>query len=97
MVRPIGDKLVVKRDDLTTPPDIADRFLRKDSKIIIPDKARARSRYGRVLAVGPDVKEHIRQGDRVLISWLDGTKYSDRDMGDVELFLETEILAIVND
>lgn len=92
MVRPLGDRLVIERDGLTAPPDV---YIRKGSKLVLPQNALARSREGKVLAVGPDVKEDIRKGDRVAITWHEGTRYNDKDLGEIELFVETEILAVL--
>jgi co-chaperonin GroES (HSP10) len=94
MVTPKGNVLVVRRDELTVPPDVPDRFI-KHGKIIVPEIAKARSRQGEVLAVGPKVKEDIRKGDMVVITWHEGTRYTDKDMGEIELFLEPEILAVL--
>lgn len=94
MITPLGYHLVVKREELTVPPDVPDRFI-KHGKIIVPEIARARSRQGRVLAVGPDVKEDIRTGDLVAITWHEGTCYTDKHLGEVELFLESEVLAVL--
>lgn len=94
MITPKGDHLVVRRDSLTVPPDVPDRFI-KDGKIIVPEIAKARSRQGEVLAVGPGVKEDIRKGDLVVITWHEGTRYTDKHMGEVEVFLESEVLAVL--
>lgn len=93
MLTPIGNKLVVRRDPRTLPPDIANHF--ENGLIVIPEMAKAKSRYGKVVSVGPDVREDIRPGDGVLITWLDGSPFDDRDLGKVEVFVESEILAIV--
>lgn len=92
MIRPTGDHVVIKRDDLTAPPDV---YLRKGSKLIIPQNALARAREGKVLFIGPKVREDIRVGDRVAITWHEGTRYHDKHLGEIELFLETEVLAVL--
>lgn len=94
MLRPTGNKLVVRRDGLDAPGDV-DASVFKKGLLVMPDIARAKSRYGIVVRVGPDVKERIRKGDRVVITWFDGTHFDDEDLGEVEVFLESEILAVV--
>jgi co-chaperonin GroES (HSP10) len=87
MVRPTGKYVLVKRDPLEVPVGY-----QKPERIILADKALAKSKSATVLKVGKDVTQ-VCPGDRVLITWLDGTPYEDADLGKVEFLLEEEILA----
>jgi len=94
VVKPTGTHIVVCRDDNTAPTDLPDRFA-KDGKIIIPEKFKSKSKEATVLAIGKDVQEDIRVGDRVAITWHDGTKFTDKHFGEIEILYETEVLAVL--
>lgn len=95
MIEPYGIHVIVRRDDHGAPSDIPDRFFNPNNIIVAPQKAVSKSRFAKVLKVGPEIREDIREGDRVLITWLDGTKYEDADLGPVEVLKDVEILAVI--
>jgi co-chaperonin GroES (HSP10) len=63
--------------------------------IVVPETAKFRAKWGTVIDVGKYVQEDIQLGDRVAITWSDGTPWEDPETRTIyELFHETEILCI---
>ena len=89
MIVPVGDTVVVRRDDSTLPHNII-----KLERIIVPDTLKHKSRFGTVVRVGPDVRA-VKAGDKVVITWYDGTPHEDPEDGKVELFKAYEMLAVI--
>jgi len=71
MLRPIGDKIIVK---------LIERNLKTQSGIILSSNDPAEAQKGRVVAVGNTVKE-VRVGDAILPNWQTAsqTKFEDED------------------
>ena len=66
-------------------------------RIIIPETLKHKSRYGHVIQLGSNAKSiasDVKPGDRVIVSWYDGTKVVDTAQGEIEIFHEDEILAV---
>lgn len=93
-VRPLGDKILVKRDDAAT---------KTDSGIFLPESAKDKPKQGKVVAVGAGIlnKENgqympfsVKKGDTVIFSSYSGTEV--KIDGDAFLIMtEEEILGIV--
>ena len=93
-VRPLGDKILVKRDEAAT---------KTDSGIYLPESAKDKPKQGKVIALGngPLNKEtgarlsfSVKKGDTVLFSSYSGTEV--KIDGDAFLIMtEEEILGIV--
>ena len=91
-IRPLGDKVIVKRDE-------ADE--RTESGLYLPEQAKDKPRTGQVVAVGTGavnsetgerIPMTLRTGDKVIFSSYSGTEVK---LGDQELLImsEDEILA----
>lgn len=94
-VRPLGDKILVKRDEPET---------RTASGIFLPETGKERPKTGVIEAVGDgalntDTGERIplsvKKGDRVIFSSYAGTEVK---LGDLELLImsEDDVLAVID-
>jgi chaperonin GroES len=93
-VRPLGDKILVKRDEAAT---------KTDSGIFLPESAKDKPKQGKVVAVGAGIlnKENgqympfsVKKGDTVIFSSYSGTEV--KIDGDAFLIMtEEEILGII--
>jgi co-chaperonin GroES (HSP10) len=100
MISAYGDHVVVKREELTLPPDIGRRIKTRrgnevvlESGVIVPEVALAKATWGLVISVGPRTGGELSPGDRVLILWTWKPVIHDKDVGDVEILEVGEILA----
>ena len=93
-VRPLGDKILVKRDEAAT---------KTDSGIFLPESAKDKPKQGKVMALGAGllnkekgtyVPSTVKKGDTVIFSSYAGTEV--KIDGDPYLIMtEEEILGIV--
>ena len=93
-VRPLGDKILVKRDEAAT---------KTDSGIFLPESAKDKPKQGKIIALGAGMlnKENgqympfsVKQGDTVIFSSYSGTEV--KIDGDAFLIMtEEEILGVV--
>jgi len=93
-VRPLGDKILVKRDEAAT---------KTDSGIFLPESAKDKPKQGKVVAVGAGIlnKENgqympfsVKKGDTVIFSSYSGTEV--KIDGDAFLIMtEEEILGVI--
>ena len=94
-VRPLGDKILVKRADPET---------KTDAGIFLPESAKDKPKEGKVLAVGngrlnKDTGEYIpfsvKKGDRVIFTSYAGTEIK---IGDEDILIVTEddILGVID-
>ncbi len=93
-VRPLGDKILVKRDEAAT---------KTDSGIFLPESAKDKPKQGKVVAVGAGIlnKENgqympfsVQKGDTVIFSSYSGTEV--KIDGDAFLIMtEEEILGVI--
>lgn len=95
-VRPIGDKILVKRDEATD---------KTESGIYLPEAAKDKPKSGTVQAVGTgainsDTGERIpltvKKGDKVIFSSYSGTEVK-LDKDTLLIMSESDILAIVDE
>jgi len=93
-VRPIGNKLLVKRDatkDVTP------------GGIIIPENAKEKLHLGTVIAVGPGkvldsgrlVEPTVKRGDRVMFGKYSGTEFTLDDERDLLVLNEDDVFGVV--
>jgi chaperonin GroES len=93
-VRPLGDKILVKRDEAAT---------KTDSGIFLPESAKDKPKQGKVVALGAGIlnKESgeylpfsVKKGDTVIFSSYSGTEV--KIDGDAFLIMtEEEILGVI--
>ena len=93
-VRPLGDKLLVKRDEAQT---------KTDSGIFIPESAKDKPKQGKVVALGSGIlnKEKgtympftVKKGDTVLFTSYSGTEV--KIDGDTYLIMtEEDVLGVI--
>lgn len=94
-VKPLGDKILVKRDDAET---------KTESGIYLPESAKDKPKTGTIQAVGTGalntdtgerIKPEVKKGDKVLFSSYAGTEVK---LGKDELLImsESDILAIID-
>ncbi|MCH7848004.1 MAG: co-chaperone GroES [Planctomycetes bacterium] len=94
-VRPLGDKILIKRADPET---------KTDAGIFLPESAKDKPKEGKVLAVGngrlnKDTGEYIpftvKKGDRVIFTSYAGTEIK---IGDEDILIVTEddILGVID-
>ena len=93
-VRPLGDKILVKRDEAAT---------KTDSGIFLPESAKDKPKQGKVVALGAGIlnKENgqympfsVKKGDTVIFSSYSGTEV--KIDGDAFLIMtEEEILGVI--
>ncbi|MCX5639772.1 MAG: co-chaperone GroES [Planctomycetota bacterium] len=94
-VRPLGDKILVKRDEAAT---------KTDSGIFLPESAKDKPKQGKVVALGSGILNKdkgtyvpftVKKGDTVIFSSYSGTEV--KIDGDPYLIMtEEEILGIVD-
>ncbi|MGK9368838.1 co-chaperone GroES [Melioribacter sp. Ez-97] len=88
-VKPLDDRVLIEpvEEESKTP-----------SGIIIPDTAKEKPIVGKVLAVGTDedLRENIKEGDRVLFAKYGGEDIS-VDGKDLKIIQRSDILAIIED
>ncbi len=94
-VRPLGDKILIKRADPET---------KTDAGIYLPESAKDKPKEGEVLAVGngrlnKDTGEYIpfsvKKGDRVIFTSYAGTEIKIGDE-DILILTEEDILGIID-
>ena len=94
-VRPLGDKILIKRADPET---------KTDAGIFLPESAKDKPKEGKVLAVGngrlnKDTGEYIpftvKKGDRVIFTSYAGTEIKIGDE-DILILTEDDILGIID-
>lgn len=93
-VRPLGDKILVKRDEAAT---------KTDSGIFLPESAKDKPKRGKVIAVGDGIlnKDNgqripfsVKKGDSVIFSSYSGTEV--KIDGDAFLIMtEEDILGVI--
>jgi chaperonin GroES len=93
-VRPLGDKILVKRDEATT---------KTDSGIFLPESAKDKPKQGKVVALGAGLLNKdkgtylpftVKKGDTVIFSSYSGTEV--KIDGDPYLIMtEEDILGVV--
>ncbi|MDA0803197.1 MAG: co-chaperone GroES [Planctomycetota bacterium] len=94
-VRPLGDKILVKRDEAQT---------KTDSGIFLPESAKDKPKQGRVIALGSGVLNKdkgtyipftVKKGDTVIFSSYSGTEVK-IDNEEFLIMTEEDILGIVD-
>lgn len=94
-VRPLGDKIIVKRDEAQT---------RTDSGIYLPESAKDKPRQGKVVAVGngrlnKETGDYmpftVKKGDAVIFSSYAGTEIK-IDGDEVLIMTEDDILGVID-
>lgn len=94
-VRPLGDKIIIRRDEADT---------RTDSGIYLPESAKDQPRQGTVVALGNGVLNResgeympftVKKGDSVLFSSYGGTEIK-VDGDDMLIMTEDDVLGIIN-
>ena len=94
-VRPLGDKILVKRADPET---------KTDAGIYLPESAKDKPKEGKILAVGngrlnKDTGEYIpftvKKGDRVIFTSYAGTEIKIGDE-DILILTEDDILGVID-
>ncbi|MBL1216713.1 MAG: co-chaperone GroES [Planctomycetes bacterium] len=95
-VRPLGDKILVKRDD---------KVEKTESGLYLPESAKDTPKTGTVESIGQgrlnkDTGEYspftVKRGDRVLFSSYAGTEVKIND-SELLIMSEEEILAVIED
>jgi chaperonin GroES len=93
-VRPLGDKILVKRDEAAT---------KTDSGIFLPESAKDKPKQGKVIAVGDGIlnKENgqripfsVKKGDSVIFSSYSGTEIK-LDGDPLLIMTEEDILGVI--
>jgi chaperonin GroES len=86
MIHPIKDRLVIK-------PDTQDEVTK--TGIVLPQNAENDKFTGKVLAIGPEVRE-VAEGDEVIYSRYAGIEVDDAEMdeGDLLIVREPDVLAV---
>jgi len=93
-IRPLGDKIIVKRDEPTA---------RTESGIYLPETAKDKPKQGKIIAVGNGIlnKEtgeyipfSVKKGDSVIFSSYAGTEIKIDDV-DYLIMTEEDILGVV--
>lgn len=92
-VRPLGDKLIIKR---------ADAQAKTDAGIYLPESAKEKPMQGEVVAIGPGklldsgerVKPSVKTGDTVVFSKYAGTEI-DLDDDTHIIMRETDLLGLI--
>ena len=94
-VRPLGDKIIVKRQEAES---------QTDSGIFLPESAKDKPKQGQVIALGDGnlnketgarVPFTVKQGDEVIFSSYSGTEVK-IDGEDVLIMTEDDILGIID-
>jgi len=100
VLRLLGAKVGIKRDPLELPPDVAEKYGRSDSVIVVPDNAKAKSRKSTVLFVGRLARHDFYVGQRVLVPWTGGEKIpamDDIQVPEFEVYHASDIPAEIED
>jgi len=93
-LKPINDRIIVRRKD---------RAEKSPGGILLPDAAREKPSRGEVLAVGPGAwnKDHtarvpmsVKVGDIVVFSKWSGADHDYKEMGDIAILGESDVLAV---
>jgi chaperonin GroES len=93
-VRPLADRLVVRREEAQE---------KTAGGILLPDNAKNKPQFGKVLAVGAGkmLKDgsrrgvQVKVGDKVLFTNWAGDEYKDREGDQILLMREEDILAVI--
>jgi chaperonin GroES len=94
-VRPLGDKLIIKRADAQT---------QTDAGIFLPESAKDKPKEGEVMALGNGVLNRdtgeympftVKQGDRVIFSSYAGTEIK-IDGEEMLIMTEEDILGVID-
>ncbi len=93
MIKPLGNRVIIERLDAEA---------RSAGGIIIPDTAKETPQSGKVIAVGPGVRDEdnntipleVKKGDKVLFSKFGGTEVT-LDGTDYLIMKEDDVLAIL--
>lgn len=95
-VRPLGNKVLIKRDEAET---------KTDSGIYLPESAKDKPKSGTIQAVGTGnintetgerIPLSVKKGDKVLFSSYAGTEVK-LDKDTLLIMSETDILAVIDD
>ena len=97
-VKPLGDRLVVRRFESQE---------KTSGGIILPDNAKSKPQKGKVLAVGQGrmMKDgtrrplQVREGDTILFTTWAGDEFKDRTstVGDILIMREEDVLAVIDE
>ena len=95
MLKPLGDRIVVRRED--SPEKTA-------GGIVLPDSAKNKPQRGKVLAAGPGrlLKDgtrrslQVKEGDNVLFTAWAGDEFKDKNNQVILLMREEDVLAVVD-
>ena len=94
-VRPLGDKILVKRDEAVT---------KTDSGIFLPESAKDKPKQGKVVATGDGILNRetgeripfsVKKGDAVIFSSYSGTEIK-IDWQEYLIMTEDDILGVVD-
>ena len=94
-VRPLGDKILVKRDEAVT---------KTDSGIFLPESAKGKPKQGKVVATGDGILNRdtgeripfsVKKGDAVIFSSYSGTEIK-IDSQEYLIMTEEDILGVVD-
>jgi len=83
---PCGARVVVQED----------KFRESSNIIVTPDNIKRRPTTGTILAIGPDVSEVFKVGDRVLFGMFSGTLVQFKQKPAYRVLGEDEILCTIN-
>lgn len=88
-IKPLDDRILV---------ELIEEETKTTSGIIIPDTAKEKPRMGKVIAVGTDedLREKIKEGDRVLFAKYGGEEISTNGK-ELKIIPRSDILAVVED
>jgi chaperonin GroES len=92
-IKPLGNRIVVKRQEAKT----------SKGGILLPEAAQEKPRQGEVIAVGPGKVDdkgalhaiELKAGDEILFSSYSGTDYKTDD-GEFLILSEDDVLAVIN-
>lgn len=96
-LKPIGDRVIVRREE---------RAERSPGGIILPDNAKEKPARGKVIAVGPGkmneagtarIAMSVKVGDTVLFGKWAGSEHEQKNLGDVTILSESDILAVIEE
>lgn len=94
-VRPLGDRIVVRRDDASE---------KSAGGIVLPDAAKNKPQRGKVIATGPGrlLKDgtrrgvQVKEGDTVIFTTWAGDEFKERGGNAILVMREEDILAVVD-
>lgn len=89
-LRPIRDRVIIQRWE----PDVRYKVDGVETQIQVPDKAKGKSPWCEVIAVGPKVKE-IEPGNTVIVHTWAGEPVHHDDMPRLFVVLEEDIEAVM--